>query len=168
MEIYWFGLNSRLCIEWLRYYHIWMDGPFEYLDRVTIENLVQTYTKEFETTQKYYRNRIKADMLGNPVLKFRVILNMNFQFCINLIYDGWLQGQTEDPDPEKHPVPLKLCSKMIEWINEFQIGVSIVKIMCNPALRDRHWLQMSEIAGQLSFHSNEILNENFSFSLQKT
>lgn len=48
-------------------------SPFEYLDRVTIENLVQTYTKEFETTQKYYRNRIKADMLGNPVLKFRVI-----------------------------------------------------------------------------------------------
>lgn len=64
---------TRLCIEWLRYYHIWMDGQFEYLDRVTIENLVETYTKEFETTQKYYRNRIKADMLGNPVLKFRVM-----------------------------------------------------------------------------------------------
>lgn len=62
----------RLCIDWLRYYYIWMDGPFEYLDRVTIENLVRNYTKEFETTQKYYRNRIKADMLGNPVLKFRV------------------------------------------------------------------------------------------------
>lgn len=49
-----------------------MDGPFEYLDRVTIENLVQNYKQEFEATQKYYRNRIKADMLGNPVLKFRV------------------------------------------------------------------------------------------------
>lgn len=36
---------------------------------------------------------------------------------------------------------------MIDWINGFQIGVSIVKIMCNPALRDRHWQQMSEIAG---------------------
>lgn len=92
-----------------------MDGPFEYLDRVTIENLVRSYTKEFEITQKYYRNRIKADMLGNPLLKFR--------------------GQTEDPDPEKHPVPLRLCSKMIDWINGFQIGVSIVQIMCNPALR---------------------------------
>lgn len=45
---------------------------------------------------------------------------------------------------------------MIEWINEFQISVSIVKIMCNPALRDRHWLQMSEIAGHKSFQSNEI------------
>ncbi|XP_031627371.1 dynein heavy chain 12, axonemal [Contarinia nasturtii] len=122
-----FAALIKLCIEWLRYYYIWMDGPFEYLDRMTIENLVQSYTREFEATQKYYRNRIKADMLGNPVLKFR--------------------GQTEDPDPEKHPVPLRLCSKMIEWINGFQIGVSIVQIMCNPALRDRHWVEMSEIAG---------------------
>lgn len=106
-----------------------MDGPFEYLDRVTIENLVEVYTKEFETTQKYYRNRIKADMLaGNVLLKFR--------------------GQTEDPDAEKHPVPLRLCSRMIEWISGFQIGVCIVKIMCNPALRDRHWVEMSEIAGK--------------------
>lgn len=56
----------------MRYYYIWMDGPYEYLDRLTIENHVKTYIKEFEATQKYYRNRIKADMIGNPVLKFRV------------------------------------------------------------------------------------------------
>lgn len=36
---------------------------------------------------------------------------------------------------------------MIEWIKGFHIGVSIVQIMCNPALRDRHWVEMSEIAG---------------------
>lgn len=57
------------------------------------------------------------------------------------------KGQTEDPDPEKHPVPLRLCSKMIEWINNFQISVNIVQIFCNPALRDRHWIEMSDIAG---------------------
>lgn len=51
-----------------------MDGPFEYLDPVVIENAVKTYEKEFEKTQKYYRNRIKQDMLGNPILKFRVKL----------------------------------------------------------------------------------------------
>lgn len=49
-----------------------MDGPFEYLDPVTIESSVARYMQEFESTQKYYRNRIKQDMLGNPVLKFRV------------------------------------------------------------------------------------------------
>lgn len=59
-----------------------------------------------------------------------------------------LQGQTEDIDPGKHPVPLRLCGRMIEWINGFEIGVSIVQIMCNPALRDRHWAEMSDIAGK--------------------
>lgn len=37
---------------------------------------------------------------------------------------------------------------MIDWLNGFQVGVSIVKIMCNPALRERHWNEMSEIAGE--------------------
>lgn len=36
---------------------------------------------------------------------------------------------------------------MIDWIKEFDVGVYIVKIMCNPALHDRHWIEMSEIAG---------------------
>lgn len=49
-----------------------MDGPFEYLESQKIERLVENYVKEFEATKKYYRNRIKADMLGNPILKFRV------------------------------------------------------------------------------------------------
>lgn len=81
-----FNQQKRLCIDWLRYYYIWMDGPFEYLDRITIENLVQTYTKEFETTQKYYRNRIKSDMLGNPVLKFRVCIFIQIFILLTNIY----------------------------------------------------------------------------------
>lgn len=36
---------------------------------------------------------------------------------------------------------------MIIWLNGFQIGVSIVRIMCNPALRDRHWAEMSSMTG---------------------
>lgn len=36
---------------------------------------------------------------------------------------------------------------MIDWIKGFDVGVHIVKIMCNPALHDRHWKEMSEIAG---------------------
>lgn len=122
-----FAQLVSLCIEWLRHYYIWMDGPFEYLDATLIESLVQRFRNDFEMTQKYYRNRIKQDMLGNPVLKFR--------------------GQTEDPDVEKHPVPLRLCARMLDWIKGFDTGVYIVQIMCNPALRDRHWREMSDIAG---------------------
>lgn len=117
----------RFCIEWLRNYYIWMDGPFEHLNADTMESLVKNFRNEFERTQKYYRNKIKQDMLGNPILKFR--------------------GQTEDPDPDKHPVPLRLCDRMINWIDSFRTGVYIVKIMCNSALRDRHWIEMSELVG---------------------
>lgn len=59
------------------------------------------------------------------------------------------QGQTEDPDEDKHPVPLRLCGKMIAWIKDFRLGAQVVSIMCNPSLRDRHWDDMSEVAGKI-------------------
>ncbi|EAA13034.3 AGAP011441-PA [Anopheles gambiae str. PEST] len=117
----------RLCMRWLRYYNVWMDGPFEYLEPHFVESKTDEFLKEFQKTQKYYRNRIKADMLENTLCKFK--------------------GQTEDPDPEKHPCPLKLCARMSQSIKDFHLGVYVVKIMCNPALKDRHWDEMSEIAG---------------------
>ncbi|KAJ6643843.1 Dynein axonemal heavy chain 12, partial [Pseudolycoriella hygida] len=62
----------RLCIRWLRYYYIWMDGPFEYLVPQFVESTVEDFLKEFLAIQKYYRNRIKQDMVGNPICKFKV------------------------------------------------------------------------------------------------
>lgn len=59
-------------MEWLRNYYVWMDGPFEYLNARHVEKLVQNFQAEFEKIQKNYRNKIKQDMMGNPVLKFRV------------------------------------------------------------------------------------------------
>ena len=35
---------------------------------------------------------------------------------------------------------------MVEWIKDFRLGARIVNIMCNPALRSRHWEEMSEVA----------------------
>ncbi|XP_059612585.1 dynein axonemal heavy chain 7 [Phlebotomus argentipes] len=122
-----FAKLMKLCIEWLRHFYVWMDGPFEYLEPNFVAQTVDEYLKEFQETQKYYHNRIKADLIGNPICKFR--------------------GQTEDPSVEKHPVPLKLCWKMINWIQDFRLGVQIVKIICNPALRERHWNEMSQMVG---------------------
>ncbi|XP_055844482.1 dynein axonemal heavy chain 12 [Episyrphus balteatus] len=124
--VYPFATLMRLCIRWLRYYFVWMDGPFEYLEPKFVEETTDNFYKEFLKNQKYYRNKIKQDLIGNPVCRFR--------------------GQTEDPDPEQHPVPLKLCAKMINWIKDFRLGVFMVNIMCNPALRKRHWTEMSQIA----------------------
>lgn len=67
-----FDSLMKLCIQWLRYYYVWMDGPFEYLDPVFVAETVEFYSKEFNRLQKYYRNKIKADLVGAPICKFRV------------------------------------------------------------------------------------------------
>ncbi|XP_055593622.1 dynein axonemal heavy chain 12 [Uranotaenia lowii] len=136
----------RLCMRWLRFYNVWMDGPFEYLEPHFVESKTEEFLKDFQKTQKYYRNRIKADMLENTLCKFK--------------------GQTEDPDPEKHPCPLKLCARMIQSIKDFHLGVFIVNIMCNPALKERHWDEMSEIAGfDLTPDAGTTLRKIFNFKL---
>lgn len=35
---------------------------------------------------------------------------------------------------------------MIQTIKDFRHGVHVVSIMCNPALRERHWIEMSDVA----------------------
>ncbi|XP_058067045.1 dynein axonemal heavy chain 12 [Anopheles bellator] len=138
----------RLCMRWLRYYNVWMDGPFEYLEPEIVRSKTEEFLKEFQKTQKYYRNRIKADMLENTLCKFK--------------------GQTEDPDPEKHPCPLKLCARMSQSIKDFDLGVYVVKIMCNPALKDRHWDEMSEIAGfDLTPDAGTTLRKIINYKLDK-
>lgn len=117
----------KLCIKWYRNYDVWMDGCFEYLDPTFVQNTTEEFLKEFQKMQKFYRNKIKSDT-ENPECKFK--------------------GQLEDPDIEKLPAPLKICARMIQTIKEFRIGVHVVTIMCNPALRPRHWEEMSEVAGE--------------------
>lgn len=36
---------------------------------------------------------------------------------------------------------------MLTSVRGFRTGVRMVEIMCNAALRDRHWEEMSEVAG---------------------
>jgi dynein heavy chain, axonemal len=121
-----FATLIKLCIKWYRYYEVWMDGCFEYLDPKFVENTTEDFLKDFMKTQKFYRNKIKSDTDTSPECKFK--------------------GQLEDPDVEKLPAPLKIAARMIQTIKDFRIGVHVVSIMCNPALRERHWLEMSEVA----------------------
>lgn len=65
-------LKSRECVKWLRYYYVWMDGPFEYLEPKFVEETTENFYKKFMATQKYYRQKIKADLISNPICKFRV------------------------------------------------------------------------------------------------
>jgi len=42
---------------------------------------------------------------------------------------------------------VKLVNTVIQGINEFKINMPLIKIMCNPGLKDRHWEQISDIVG---------------------
>jgi dynein heavy chain len=112
-------------MSWYRKYEVWMDGSFEYLNPTDVQTITDDFLREFQKSQKFYRNKIKSDM-EHPECKFK--------------------GQLEDPDIEKLPAPLKICARMIQTIKDFRHGVHVVTIMCNPALRPRHWDEMSEVA----------------------
>lgn len=84
-----FSALVERCIRWYHYYEVWMDGCFEYLDPNFVQDTTEEFLKDFQKTQKFYRNKIKSDT-ENPECK--------------------VKGQLEDPDVEKLPAPLKICS----------------------------------------------------------
>jgi dynein heavy chain len=45
------------------------------------------------------------------------------------------------------PEPQKIVTHIKEKIDEFQQFLPVIRILCNPGLRDRHWKEMSSIAG---------------------
>lgn len=112
---------------WKRSYYTWMDGPFEYMDHVQIEIDHDFYYKEFLKISKNYRNRIKQQIAENNERRF--------------------QGLVDDPDVNNLPAPMKLCAQAVAELKDWRPNVQMAHIMCNPALVQRHWDEMSNIAG---------------------
>lgn len=125
--IYPFYRLVKVCLRWNRSYGAWMDGSFEFLDFETSEMQVDEYFKELIKTQKTYRNRLRQLAAeGNP---------------------RRFAGSVDDPDPLNTPAPLKLCQKVIQQIKEFRPNLTLMNIMCTKALLQRHWDEMTLIAG---------------------
>lgn len=62
---------------------------------------------------------------------------------------------------------LKSARIMIQTIKDFRIGVHVVSIMCNPALRERHWIEMSEVTKMdLQPDAGTTLQKIINFNLQ--
>ncbi|XP_037873641.1 dynein axonemal heavy chain 12 [Bombyx mori] len=113
--------------RWKRSYYTWMDGPFEYLDHNQIEQDHDFYYKEFLKISKNYRNKIKQQIAEGVEKRF--------------------QGLVDDPDVNNLPAPMKLCAQAVAEIKDWRPNVQMAHIMCNPALVQRHWDEMSTIAG---------------------
>lgn len=117
----------KVCLRWKRCKEAWMDGPFEFLDAYTAEQQVDDFMKELIKTQKTYRNKLRQQAAENVERRFA--------------------GSVDDPDPLNLPAPLKLCSKTIQELKDFRPNLILMQIMCNKALLQRHWDEMSLIVG---------------------
>ncbi|CAB3257079.1 unnamed protein product [Arctia plantaginis] len=117
----------HLVHTWKRSYYTWMDGPFEYLDHIQIEQDHDFYYKEFLKQLKNYRLKIKQQIAEGLDRRF--------------------QGLVDDADVNNLPSPMKLCAQAIAELKDWRPNVQMAHIMCNPALVQRHWDEMSLIAG---------------------
>lgn len=111
--------------QWQRDNCVWLNGLFEYLDACVIERKTMRYLDEITEMSKTMKSRIKMDATANKSYKFA--------------------GITDDPDPMQQPAPLKLCWQALGNVNKFKIYLPLVTCMCNPALKERHWQEMSAI-----------------------
>ena len=127
LYIYPFFRLIKVCRNWQRSYHAWMDGPFEFLDAELAAQQMEDYLKELMKTQKTYRNKLKQLAAENNPRRFA--------------------GSVDDPDPFNLPAPIKLCQKTIQQIKDFRPILTLMEIMCNSALLQRHWDEMSILAG---------------------
>ncbi|CAB3257078.1 unnamed protein product [Arctia plantaginis] len=112
---------------WKRSYYTWMDGPFEYLDHNQIEQDHDYYYKEFLKISKNYKMKIKQQIAEGVERRF--------------------QGLVDDFDLNNLPAPMKLCAQAVAELKDWRPNVQMAHIMCNPALVQRHWDEMSLIAG---------------------
>lgn len=103
------------CILWLRYFYVWMDGPFEYLDPKFVEEKIDHFNKEFLRVQKYYRNRIKQDMLGTPVCKFKVYTGIlsSYTIYINRNFNFFFLGSNRRSRSRKTSCSFKTLSQYV-------------------------------------------------------
>ncbi|XP_063227776.1 dynein axonemal heavy chain 12 isoform X3 [Bacillus rossius redtenbacheri] len=113
--------------NWKRNYRIWMDGDFRKLDAKEIENTVDELYREITKISKTYRAKIRAQITADDPTRFK--------------------GQLDDDDYDSLPAPIKISTKTLQYIREFRRHIRLIGILCNPALIQRHWDEMSKIVG---------------------
>lgn len=122
------ALNSLSC-QWRRDNSVWLDGPFEYIDPDHVTTKTTRYHDEFGKLNANLKTKIKAEMQSSTAGK-------------RLFNFG---GIVDDPDPMQQPAPLKLCWQVLREVAQFKEYLELIACMCNPALCDRHWKEISLI-----------------------
>ncbi|CAG9819767.1 unnamed protein product [Phaedon cochleariae] len=116
----------KLCLDVQRNVSVWQDGPFEMLNYESTRTTVDKYHEELTELHKVYRKKLRQAQDENIPLRFK--------------------GTVDDPDILNWPAPLKLCGTALKLMEDFKPAVDVMKIICNPNLKKRHWMAISEIA----------------------
>ncbi|KAK4876149.1 hypothetical protein RN001_012571 [Aquatica leii] len=127
LHMYPFYKLVKLCFTLIRKTEVWLYGPFEFLNFSEAESFLDDMFKELVKLQKGYKNKIKQAITDNAMFQFK--------------------GSIDDLDLLGQPAPIKLCAKAIQIIKDFRPSLNMMSIMCNDAMLQRHWDDMSEQAG---------------------
>ncbi|VVC44482.1 Dynein heavy chain, domain-2,Dynein heavy chain domain,Dynein heavy chain, P-loop containing D4 domain,P- [Cinara cedri] len=113
--------------RWFLKKNIWLCGDFDSLSLHEIETTVDEFYKEATKVQSSLKFKCKEMLSQN--------------------YSKRYEGLIDDDDMNLWPAPLKIAHQTINSMDEFRQYMSIIRIMCNPALAERHWEEMSELMG---------------------
>lgn len=63
--------------------------------------------------------------------------------------------------------PARLCAEVLKEIKAFQVHMPLVRIFCNPGLKDRHWEEVSNVISKNSDLKGFVVRPDKEFPLKK-
>uniref|UniRef100_A0A8C8MKR5 Dynein axonemal heavy chain 12 n=1 Tax=Oncorhynchus tshawytscha TaxID=74940 RepID=A0A8C8MKR5_ONCTS len=114
-----------LVLKWQRTEKRWMDGSFLDLNGESMEVEVDEFFREIYKMLKFFHQKQKKaeQMVGGGVKR---------------------RPGEEDLGKQERPTAL-ICSTVMEQVKDFKEHIPTVSILCNPGIRARHWVQISDI-----------------------
>ncbi|VDL20010.1 unnamed protein product [Hymenolepis diminuta] len=137
----------------------WLYGEFSKLDVENIEEEVEDISRELFRLQKIFTNRWKKLLMeADERERERIERLRRRKESSASIGQGEQQQELsaltrkfslESEMPEvKAPSALQIISNMLERVNKFKEVIPVIRILCNPGMRQRHWDVMSRIANR--------------------
>jgi len=119
----------NLILKWQKAEKKWMDGEFLKLESEAITSEADEFWREiFKANKAFLLKRKKAEEAeGNKRRRKKL--------------------GDEEAAPKKDAI-LDVCETIMNDVKKFKVHIPLISIMCNPGIRSRHWVKMSELYGE--------------------